>query len=158
MMYDTTVCCSNRQLRVNPMNNGVDSMTCREGGLFHDGMGGRSEEETAFAASGKLSVIGGGASGGGFRNGLGFSRGSEGLVLREERSGSLLGSLLRRRKVTIRKRGTKRMKRFRRKSMAAARLECLGSTGMQGFCHPCCRGKRLKKPWQGIFMHRILVE
>jgi len=98
------------------MKSGVDSLTCGEGGLFHDGMGGRSEGETALSARGKLSTIGGGGSGTGFRSGLGFSRGSEGPGFRDERSGSLL--LRWRRKVVRMKRGMKRRHMFRRKSMA----------------------------------------
>lgn len=114
-MYDTTVCCSNRQLRVKPMNSGVDSVTCGEGGLFHSGIGGRSEGDIAFAARGKLSVMGRGASGSGFRIGFGFSRGSEGPGLRNER---LSLSLRWRRRVVRMKRGMNRRQILRRRSMA----------------------------------------
>jgi hypothetical protein len=41
------------------MKRGVDSETWGEGGVFHDGIGGRSAAECAAAARGKLSTIGG---------------------------------------------------------------------------------------------------
>lgn len=62
MMYDTTVCCMSSQFLVNPIKSGVLSLTCSFGGLFHDGIGGRSLADFAFAARGKLSTIGGGRS------------------------------------------------------------------------------------------------
>ena len=57
--YETTVCCSNLQLRVKPINSGVDSLTCGYGGVFHGGIGGMSKGDLAEAARGKLSLIGG---------------------------------------------------------------------------------------------------
>lgn len=62
-----------------PMKSGVDSSTCFLGGAFHEGMGGMSEGDLAFAARGKLSTIGGGDSGGGLCRGLGFSVGVVGV-------------------------------------------------------------------------------
>ena len=41
-----------------PMKSGVDSLTCGVGGLFHDGIGGRSADDFADAARGKASTMG----------------------------------------------------------------------------------------------------
>lgn len=74
--YDTTVCCNSLQLRVKPMNRGVDTFTCGYGGVFHAGIGGMSEGDLAESATGKLSVIGGiSVAAGGLYSGLGFSPG-----------------------------------------------------------------------------------
>jgi hypothetical protein len=44
---------------VNPMNRGVFSGTCGFGGLFQDGIAGRSARLVNDSAKGKLSAIGG---------------------------------------------------------------------------------------------------
>ena len=44
-----------------PMKSGVDSLTCGVGGVFHDGIGGRSAGDFADAARGKASTMGVGA-------------------------------------------------------------------------------------------------
>ena len=58
VIYETTTCCSRRQLRVKPMKRGVLSGTCFEGGKFHFGTGGKSAGDRAEAAKGKLSMMG----------------------------------------------------------------------------------------------------
>ena len=80
--YETTVCCSNLQLRVKPMNRGVDTFACGYGGVFQGGIAGMSEGDLAESASGKLSVIGGiSVAAGDLYSGLGFSPGGvEGSV------------------------------------------------------------------------------
>ena len=50
---------------MNPMYSLVVSGTCGEGGVFHEGTGGRSAGDLALAARGKYSGRGGGFSGGG---------------------------------------------------------------------------------------------
>ena len=65
------------------MKSGVDSLTCGEGGSFHFGIGGRSVEELALAARGKLSVLGGflgGGGGGVMGGGVGGGVGGGGVV------------------------------------------------------------------------------
>ncbi len=63
VMYDMTTCCSSGQYLVNPMYSLVFSGTCGEGGLFQEGIGGRSAADFALAARGKYSGSGGGFSG-----------------------------------------------------------------------------------------------
>lgn len=46
-------------LRVKPINNGVFSLTCVDGGLFHDGIFGKSFRDLRLCPIGKLSSIGG---------------------------------------------------------------------------------------------------
>ena len=44
-----------------PIKSGVDSLTWGVGGVFHDGIGGRSDGDFAEAARGKASTMGAGA-------------------------------------------------------------------------------------------------
>ena len=55
--YETTVCWSSSQLRVNPMKMGVSPNSCLVGGVFQMGTGGRDLFVAALTISGKLSDI-----------------------------------------------------------------------------------------------------
>jgi len=104
-------------LRVKPIKRGVDSLTCGEGGRFHSGIGGRSAEELALAARGKLSIIGGDSASGGLWRTLGGSVGAAG---RGSRSSSLgmetlpVEILWTMKRVVAMMKGTKRRMRVRR--------------------------------------------
>lgn len=56
---------------MNPINKGVFSGTCGSGGVFHEGIGGRSEDVSAEAARGKLSTMSGAGLGCGLYIGAG---------------------------------------------------------------------------------------